>query len=221
MFNTYLSTFYHFLFLIILIICWLFNLPFLILFLFFSYIGILLLFRRSSSSYQEEPAFKRGVLFSPVNGKITKVTKNTTLDGSEVPHTEVKMIIHPWNETGIYLPISSEIQDFFLSGNKGLFRYFKKLPKNLNYKNLDKLSLTLRNVDSDMIRMDFIRCILGSLPEIFVMPGDRGKQQANIGHFPLGGTVYLYLPDKYEILITELEQITAGETLIAGVNPID
>jgi hypothetical protein len=218
LFNTYLSTFYHFIFLIVIILSWLFNPPIIIFGIFFIYTCVLLLFRRSTSSYQEETAFKKGVIFSPVNGRILGISKNIKLDGQEELLTEVSMIIHPWNETGIYLPTSSEIQDYFLSGNKGLFRYLKKNSLSRHQLELNKLSLTLCSIDADLIRMDFLRCIMGSLPEIFVMPGDRGKQQANIGHFPLGGTVLLYLPDKYEILINEKDQIAAGETLIAGVS---
>ena len=192
---------------------WIIGFPLFLFGTFLLYLGILLLFRRSKSSYQEETAFKRGVIFSPVNGKVKHILKNKNNDGL----TEIKMIIHPWHETGIYLPISSEIQDFLLSGTKSLFRYSKKSLID-DHNELSKLSLILRNVDSDLIRMDFIKCIVGSLPEIFVMPGDRGKQQANIGHFPLGGTLLLYLPDKYEILINEFEQVVAGETLLAGAN---
>jgi hypothetical protein len=168
-----------------------------------------------------DTAFKKGVIFSAVNGTVIQVRKNILLNPEQAGLTEIKIIINPWNETGIYLPISSEVQDFFLSGEKGYFRYGQKNNDKIYHNDLDKLSLTLRSIDSDLIRMDFIRCIMGSLPEIFVMPGDRGKQQANIGHFPLGGTLLLYLPDKYEILIHNKDKIIAGETLIAGVKVID
>ena len=47
------------------------------------------------------------------------------------------------------------------------------------------------------------------------MPGDRGGRRVNIGYFPFGGTLILYLPEKYEILIKENESINAGESIIA------
>jgi phosphatidylserine decarboxylase len=50
-----------------------------------------------------------------------------------------------------------------------------------------------------------------------VMPGDRGGRRVNIGYFPFGGTVMLYLPKKYEILIKTNDEVTAGETIMAVV----
>lgn len=224
MFNTYLSKFYHFVFLLLFVFSWMINSLFLLVIGIFSYVGILLLFRKSTSAYLEDIAFKKGVLFSPVNGRIVNITKNLELPDMEGKWSEVKVIINPWNETGIYLPTKVEIEDFSLTGRKPHLRYLpwsKKGKEENKEDEREKLSLTIKDEMENLIKMVFVRCYVGGRPEIFVMPGDRGKQQANIGHFPFGGTLFLYLPEKYEILIGELDQVVAGETLLAGLSSID
>ena len=49
------------------------------------------------------------------------------------------------------------------------------------------------------------------------MPGDRGGRRVNIGYFPFGGTVVLYLPKKYEILVKVNDDVNAGETIFAVI----
>ncbi len=39
----------------------------------------------------------------------------------------------------------------------------------------------------------------------------------NIGYFPFGGTVMLYLPKKYEILMKINDEVTAGESILAVI----
>ena len=63
--------------------------------------------------------------------------------------------------------------------------------------------------------MTFFKCRLGLWPELIVMPGDKGGRRVNIGYFPFGGTVMLYLPKKYEILIKSNDEVLAGETILA------
>ena len=173
---------------------------------------MIILFRKSNSSHKSDPAFKQGIVYAPVNGKIAQTFKL-----KEKNQNVVKIIIHPWSETGIYLPVTSEVQDFLLTGQKPLFRYKKKKADEIYNGDLDKLSLTLRDINSNLIKLEFIRCILGALPKIIAVPGDRGKHQANIGHFPFGGTLLLYLPENYEIMVKEKDRIIAGETLLAGI----
>ncbi len=217
MFHTYLPFIYHFIFLLLLAVFWLLGSFFFGLIIFFSYSIVLLLFRKNPSAYQVEPAFKKGVVFSPVNGSVKSIDYNIIDTKTNLKLTRITLIINPWNESGIYLPIASEIQEFFITGLRPLFRYKRFRPKKLQEKELEKLSLTLQGVDLGIIRMEFIRCVIGLLPEIIVMPGDRGKEQANIGHFPFGGTLLLYLPDNYEILVEEAGKVLAGESLLAGV----
>jgi phosphatidylserine decarboxylase len=75
-------------------------------------------------------------------------------------------------------------------------------------------SLVLDN-RGEYIGMTFYKCRLGLYPEVLVMPGDRGGRRVNIGYFPFGGTLMLYLPGKYEILSKNNDEISAGETIMA------
>lgn len=145
------------------------------------------LFRKKPNRFRDDPVITTGVVFSPCNGNIIAINyKEDT--------TQVVISILPWNEMGIFLPLSSEVKNLWRTKNKVT------------------LELESRN---DLIELHFIRRFFWFWPELIVMAGDKGSRQVNIGFFPLGGKVVLSIPKKYEILIKDSKKVIAGETLIA------
>jgi hypothetical protein len=146
-----------------------------------------LLFRKTPNRFRDDPVATKGVVFSPSNGKVTHV---------EYLENDIciELTIFPWNEMGIFMPVSSEIKNLWRTRNE--------------------VVLELDN-RSEVMKIHFIKRLLGFWPELIVTPGDRGARRVNIGFFPLGGTLVLYLPKKYEILIKNLNEVIAGETIIA------
>ncbi|MCO4792485.1 MAG: phosphatidylserine decarboxylase [Bacteriovoracaceae bacterium] len=179
--------------------------------------GLYFLFRKKKKQdYKSESAFKRDVVFSPVQGKVESVSHNISHCYFGKNLTEVRITMNPWDEMGIHMPMTSEVQDFNFKDGNSFFRYKSGPRQEQNKEMLDSIALTLRDVQGRNVGLQFLKCYVGSWPEISLMPGDRGKQQANFGYFPFGGTVLLYMPKKYEILIAEKDKVIAGETLIAG-----
>lgn len=150
---------------------------------FFLYV----LFRKTPNRFRDNPVVTTGVVFSPCNGKISSIIYTEDC-------IKIEISVMPWKEMGIFLPISSEIKNFWRSKKEVI------------------LELDSRN---DIIEMHFFKRLLGFWPELIVMAGDKGGRQVNIGFFPLGGIVVLYLPKKYEILIKDFNKAIAGETIIA------
>jgi phosphatidylserine decarboxylase len=151
------------------------------------HICLYVLFRKTPNRFRDDPVVTTGVVFAPCNGKIIAVHQNEE-------NIQIEISILPWREMGIFLPMSSEI--------KNLWRTKKEVVLELDSR-------------SDLIGMHFIKRVLGLWPELIVTPGDKGGRQVNIGFFPFGGTLVLYLPKKYEILIKNFNEVIAGETIVA------
>jgi phosphatidylserine decarboxylase len=133
--------------------------------------------------------------------------------------TEIQILVPWWKEMGIFLPLSSEIKTLLVLRGQSFFR-FKRVEEVLGSKEGKGLSLSLDN-KGETVGMTFFKCKLGLWPEIMVMPGDKGGRRVNIGFFPFGGTVMLYLPKKYEILVKQNDELTACETILAVVPEIN
>jgi phosphatidylserine decarboxylase len=128
---------------------------------------------------------------------------------------EIQIMIPWWKEMGIFLPLSSEIKNLMVLKGQSFFRY-QKAEEVIGTKEGKGVSVSLDN-RGETIGLTFFKCKLGLWPELMVMPGDRGGRRVNIGYFPLGGTVMLYLPRKYEILIKINDEVAAGETILAVI----
>jgi phosphatidylserine decarboxylase len=153
----------------------------------FIHLFLYLLFRKNPNRFRDDPVATKGVVFSPCNGKIYNIKH---LD----EEISIEFSIFPWNEMGIFMPISSEIKNLWRTRNEVILELDNRF---------------------EMIKIHFLKRLFGFWPELIVTPGDKGARQVNIGYFPLGGTLVLYLPKKYEILINNLSEVIAGETIIA------
>jgi hypothetical protein len=177
------------------------------------YFLIYFLLRKSRNDFRDDPVSTKGVIFAPCNGKVLHIEKKVSHGIYGETLTEVQILIPWWKEMGISLPLSSEVKNLIVHKGRSFFRYnraFETVGANIG----KGLSIALDN-RGETIGMTFYKCRLGMWPEVMVMPGDRGGRRVNIGYFPLGGTLMLYLPEKYEILININDEVNCGETILA------
>lgn len=214
--KVYFSGKWNTLLFISLFIIWLFSIYLILVPLLAFYFLMRWLFRRKSFSHFDDINIKQELVISPVNGTVVEVKENVShkLFGQNLK--EVRLII-PWHhEYGIYLPETSEIEDVKVEKGPALFRLTnEKISEQLD-RVLPGVCVTMKNLFEDKLHMQFVKCTTGYWPELKVMPGDRGRASANIGYFPFGGTVLLYLPMNYEIMVSEQQVVQAGESPIAG-----
>ncbi|MBK26684.1 MAG: hypothetical protein CME70_21970 [Halobacteriovorax sp.] len=210
----YLNRFIHLIFLSILFFTLLIGFYAGTFFVLIVYSASLYLFRRKRGVFKENPSLTEGVLYAPSNGKIIRIKPGSNHPNLGEGLTEI-LVRLPWNaEYGIYLPFTSEVKDLLALKGRDFFR-FSKL-ENTNIVDRAGVLISLESQKGDEIGLQLLKCPTGLWPEIKVMPGDRGKRQANIGLLPFGGTLALYIPEKYEILVQEGQEVVAGESLIAG-----
>jgi phosphatidylserine decarboxylase len=151
------------------------------------YIFFYLLFRKKANRFRDDPVVTTGVVFSPCNGKVLSIANDEDF-------LKIEIRIAPWNEMGIFMPISSEVINLWKSKKEVI------------------LEISNRQI---VLELHFKKRSFGLWPDLIVTPGDKGARQVNIGYFPMGGTVLLYLPKKYEILTKSFTEVIAGETIIA------
>ena len=176
--------------------------------MFFS--AFLALFRKKFNEYLEDVAIKDDVIFSPIYGKVSSINKHEN-------GTEIKIRHSPPKEVGVYLPMNSELKEFknVVVDRPSSLRdkYFGKSLDRADY-----IDLNLEQVKKEQsVGLKFSRNFLGSLPVLYMQPGDRGRQQVNIGYLPLWGVVHLSMPKNYEILIKKGDELEGGVTPIAGL----
>jgi phosphatidylserine decarboxylase len=200
---------------ILFFIFWFFSLYKILTVVMIIYIVLYVVLRKSRNDFRDDPITTRGVIFSPANGRIINIEPNVSHGMFGEQLVEIQIMVPWWREMGIVLPLSSEIKNLLLLKGQSFFRY-KKAAEILGSKEGKGVGLELSN-RGESIGLTFLKCKLGLWPELLVMPGDRGGRRVNIGFFPFGGTVMLYLPKKYEILVRENDEVNAGETIFAVV----
>ena len=215
MLKSYLPPRFNSLAIILLLIFWILGFHKLALILILLYFLLYFSLRKKSNYFRDDPVTTRGVIFSPCNGKVIYIERNIShgLYGDQL--TEIQLMIPWWKEMGIYLPLSCEIKNLLVLKGQSFFRYFKAVEV-IGTKEGKGVSLALDN-RGESLGLTFFKCKFGLWPELLVIPGDRGGRRVNIGYFPFGGTVMLYLPKKYEILVKSNDEVNAGETIIAVV----
>lgn len=213
MLKSYLPAKFNTLVVILFVIFWLLGLYKILTVLVFFYAALYIVLRKSRNDFRDDPITTKGVIFSPSNGKIINVEHNVSHGMYGEQLIEIQIMIPWWKETGVFLPLSCEIKNLLLLKGQSFFRY-KKAVEVLGSREGKGVGLALDN-RGESIGLTFLKCKLGLWPELMVMPGDRGGRRVNIGYFPFGGTVMLYLPKKYEILVKINDEVNAGETIFA------
>lgn len=215
MLKSYLPAKFNTLAFILFVICWIFGLYKILTTLLIFYAFLYVLLRKSRNDFRDDPITTRGVVFSPSNGKIIHIEHNVSHGMYGEQLIEIQIMIPWWKEMGIFLPLSCEVKNLLLLKGQSFLRH-KKAVEVLGSKEGKGVGLALDN-RGESVGVTFLKCKLGLWPELMVMPGDRGGRRVNIGYFPFGGTVMLYLPKKYEILVKINDEVNAGETIFAVV----
>lgn len=215
MLKSYLPAKFNTLAFILFLIFWIFGFYKILLTTIIIYIFLYVILRRSRNDFRDDHVFTKGIIFSPCNGRIVHIEHNVShgIYGEQL--VEIQIMIPWWKEMGIFLPLSSEIKNLLVLKGQSFFRYYK-VDEMIGSKEGKGVSLSLDN-RGETIGLTFFKCKIGLWPEIMVMPGDRGGRRVNIGYFPFGGTLMLYLPKKYEILIKTNDELIAGETIVAVI----
>jgi phosphatidylserine decarboxylase len=182
--------------------------------LFSIYLAVYFILRKHKNNFRDDPMVTKGVVFSPCNGKIIHVEKNISHVSFGDNLIEVQIMIPWWKEMGIFMPITSEVKTITVHKGRSFFRFFKAAE--LVGTSIGKgLSIALFSFQGEKFGMTLYKCRLGLWPDIILMPGDKGSRRVNIGYLPFGGTLLLYLPENYEILVKENNQVVAGESILA------
>jgi uncharacterized membrane protein len=215
MLKSYLPARFNTLAFILFFILWIFGLYKILLVLFLAYIILYLSLRKDRNDFRDDPVVTKGVIFAPANGKIVHIEHNVSHGMYGDQMVEIQIMIPWWKETGVSLPLSSEIRTLLVLKGQSFFRYHKAVEV-IGTKEGKGVALALDN-RGETVGLTFFKCKLGLWPELMVMPGDRGGRRVNIGFFPFGGTVMLYLPKKYEILMKINDEVNAGESILAVI----
>jgi phosphatidylserine decarboxylase len=215
MLKSYLPAKFNTLAFIFFFLFWLFSFYKVLTISFFTYLILYVILRRNRNDFRDDPMITKGVIFAPANGKVVHIENNVShgMYGDQL--VEIQIMIPWWKEMGVFMPLSAEIKTLIvLKGQSFLRTHIAE--EVIGTKEGKGVSVALDN-RGETIGLTFFKCKLGLWPELMVMPGDRGGRRVNIGYFPFGGTVMLYLPKKYEILLKINDEVTAGETIMAVI----
>ena len=201
---------------IVFFLLWLFSFYKTMLLAMVAYVVLYVTLRKNRNDFRDDPMSTKGVMFSPANGKIVHIEHNVSHGMYGEQLVEIQIMIPWWKEMGVFMPLSAEIKTLLVLKGQSFFRYHKAEEK-IGTREGKGVALALDN-RGETTGLTFFKCKVGLWPELMVMPGDRGGRRVNIGYFPFGGTVMLYLPKKYEILMKINDEVIAGESIIA-VNP--
>jgi hypothetical protein len=184
-------------------------------FLLLIYLISLYLFRKNTISLHREINSSKGLIFSPVFGVLSEIKKNVSHKTFGHNLTELRFYIPFGSEMGLYLPTQGEIKDLIIKWGT-VINKMEEIPSQ-ERETLNVPSLEIKNKNNEVIGMQFLECSYGLFPHFYILPGDRGMALANFGYFPFGGTVLLYLPGNYEILIKEKTKVSPKDVLIANL----
>lgn len=215
MLKSYLPSRYNTLACVILIILLILGLKKIVLIFTILYLFIYLILRKNRNDFRDDQVSTKGVIFSPINGKVLSIEHGISHGVFGEQLVEIQLMIPWWKEMGIYLPLSAEIRNLTIVKGESFFRW-KKFSEYYGTQDCKGILLELEN-NEDVVGLVFYKCKAGLWPELMVTPGDRGSRRVNIGFFPFGGTVMLYLSKKYEILIKNNDEVNAGESIIAFI----
>lgn len=165
-----------------------------------TYLIFLFIFRGAKKDLREDSNSSAGVIFSPVNGKVIKISKNIEHSFFGKRYTSILIHVPFWRGLGLFFPATAEVQDVKTSCEDCVDHLLK-------FKLASGLEIGF-SVGLNILRL---------VPQIVVLPGDRGKQKMNFGYLPFGGAVRVYIPSSLEVLINENDEVVAGQGILAGI----
>lgn len=175
----------------------------------FSFLILLLLFGvafilRKKIVYDHDDQFTtRGMFYAPISGRVVARNENDDF-------LIVTIVTNFYDNLGIYLPLTCEVKNLYY--NKEAERYFFPTSS----PDLNKgVTIELRDKNKQEINLNFLKNIVGYLPELVVLPGDRGQRQANIGYYLFGGITNIFLPKTFKVDVSVGDKVISTETIIA------
>ena len=186
-------------------------------FLFFLFFSLLLLFffRKSSLRLDDDSLVPSSFIVSPTNGVVYSVRKNIDHNVFGKGLSELRVSLTWFNEFGLGFPLEGEVRGLKSREGKSFFRLFRKGLENDEKFHVHARLLEIKGRHGQEIGLEFIKCELGFDADLWVKPGDRGKRSARFGYFPFGGTVLIYLPPHFDVLISQGDKCIQGSTPIA------
>lgn len=178
-------------------------------------IVFLALFRRPRVNYKDSLSHSKEIVLSPVAGKVVDIVyqaENPLVPGEFCKQIKIAIpLIGPY---GLYLPFSSQVNNFEQQEGKSVWRGKKILP---NLSVIKKKNILIENKLGHSLLIQLLRCPLGFNAKVWARPGDIGRSSACFGFFPCGGSTLLSLPTSSDILVKIGDKVKPGETVVAGL----
>lgn len=146
----------------------------------------------------------RGSVFSPISGRVTLVEETTT---NKVITIKTTLL----DNFGLYLPSTSEVKNLNYEKTSHVFWFDKTSVLDLGH----GVVLELHDKNRQIFTLQFIKYYLGNLPELVILPGDRGQRHANFGYFLFGGLTKVFLPQTFNIEVKAGDKVISTESIIA------
>ena len=172
-------------------------------------------FRKASLKLDYYSEVPNSFIVSPTNGVVYSVRKNVDHNIFGKGLSEIRVSSMWLNEFGLGFPLDGEVRGLKNREGKSFFRLFRKGLENDEKIQVHAKILEIEGKSGQGVGLEFIKCELGLDVDLWVKPGDRGKRSARLGYFPFGGTVLIYLPPHFDVLISQGDKCVQGSTPIA------
>ncbi|MDH5580687.1 MAG: phosphatidylserine decarboxylase [Bdellovibrionales bacterium] len=206
----------HLAFLSLLVICYIASWTGLFFFTVIFYVLSYFYFRQRDIEYNSDSDLTNRVVSAPVSGKVINIEQSKSTEDFRQEMSCLVVRVGPLNDFGIFSPINAEVKDVDKRVGLAHFRYRKNESTDAS-----AMRLILEDKQNIKLVIEFVQCTLGLLPQFKVLAGDFVKLGANIGYFPFGGIVKVYIPKGVKIMIRPGEEVVSGETILGGFEQLD
>ncbi|MBT3235148.1 MAG: hypothetical protein HN353_04295 [Bdellovibrionales bacterium] len=161
-----------------------------------------LLFRKGHQGLSHKIGGVSEAALSPITGMVREVAaiESHPLFGNNLVRVSIQK---GWfDAANLFVPLTSEVS------NRHIVERQTATPE------VGEV-LIFRCPQGTKVGLHLLRSRFGYFAKNWLEIGDRGERGANFGFFPFRGTVLLYLPNSYRILVSEGEKIFGDETAIA------
>ena len=212
---SYLSRGILFILVFFLALAWFFQQSIIFQILLFSSLLLIFSFRKTGLKLDYDAQVPDSFIVSPANGVVYSVRKNIDHNIFGKGLSEIRVSSMWLNEFGLGFPLEGEVRGLKNRVGKSFFRLFRKGLESDEKVQVHAKILEIKGKSGQEIGLEVIKCELGLDVDLWVKPGDRGKRSARLGYFPFGGTVLIYLPPHFDVLISQGDKCVQGSTPIA------
>jgi hypothetical protein len=180
-------------------------------------VSLFFLFRRTRIRHHDTQSFSSDIILSPVSGKVREIYKDVCLNGDDSKYSVIRLSQGFLSGYDLLLPVSSTVENVERKKGKSFLRFVKEMPLNSIE---EGTRVQLANRSDKKILIEFVPCITGFSPELWINSGDKGRSLASIGFIPFGGSVLIYIPDNSDLQIHPGDIVHAGKSVIAGMKEL-